>query len=324
MTSHITDQWLEAETALGFHAFYGLHIRGLQKLVVIQGPDSTVLQRIAQTYGERDVAMVRWHSIWNPAALTGVLLPRFETAWISAEIFRRLTVPPSVQVESLPAGPEAAFNPELAARQMRLKQCLAAAATALEEYELRAAGPEPDIESWICEWGARFLPRRTDGKPSDIHSFGAPLTADGPHLAFLSQTFAQLDSTLHLTHGLPHVNSRLIRRLGEFALMRGYTVHFYHNALHPSRIDHVVVPDLSLGVTGASAPHDVPGGRVRWDIDTAFGRSWTVPDADEWWRVYQKMYVQAWCLMQEIRDLQRVSDPAMSLDAQRFVSRFTA
>lgn len=328
LTPQTSDAWLEAETALGYHAFYGLHLRGIKKLVVIHGPGHRILSRIAHTYQERGAHVTRWHSVYDPACLTGVTLPESGTAWISGEVYQRVSVAPHITVESLKAGPELPYplSLQIRERQTRIRRCLAGAATAHSEYEsLCLANVKPDIEAWARHWRDQLLGGTTfAGYPLDIHSFGNPLTADGPHQDFIARQFSRLALTVHLVDGLPGLNSRLIRRLGEMALVLGHTVHFFHDALEPSQINHVIFPELDIGVTDATAPYAVPGGCQRLDTSTEFGRDWNVDEAEAWWTVYQKLYSQAWRLLDDIRRIRQSWAIPPDADIERLASWSTA
>ncbi len=324
MTPQTSDAFLEAETALGYHTFYGLHLRGIKKLIVIHGPGHRILSRIAHTYEERGAHLSRWHSIYDPASLTGVVMPASETAWISGEIYGRVSIAPHIAVESLKAGPDLPYplSLEIHERQARIRRLLAGALTAYSEYEsLSLAKVNPDIEAFARHWRDKLLGRTTfAGHPLDIHSFGNPLTADGPHHHFMACQFSPLALTVHLVDGMPALNSRLIRRLGEMALVLGHTVHFFHDALDPSKINHIMFPDLAIGVTDATAPYAIPGGRQRLDTRTEFGRNRDVDEAEAWWTVYQKLYSQAWRLLDEIRRLRQSWAVPADADIERLAS----
>ncbi|NMP22123.1 hypothetical protein [Sulfobacillus harzensis] len=327
MSFPVSDLWLEAETALGYHAYYGLHLSGIKKLVVLYGPSHTILDRIADTYAERGAHIARWHSVYDPEALTGVVLRPLGVAWISGEIARRVTPSGNVSVESLMVGPELPSDVDRTIKeyQARIKQCLVGCAAAMAEYELAAQGPVPSVEPWVRNWRNQLLGQRAfSSHPVDIHSFGSPLTADGPDQRFLADSFSRLDLSLHLINGLPGMSSRLIRRFGETALMQGHTVHFYHDALKPSRVNHVVLPQLGIGMTDSTAPYDVPGGRQRIVVDAAFGRQTDVDGAESWWTIYQTFYHQAWQLLDEIRTLRREWSLWLDIDIARLASRCTA
>ncbi len=325
LTPNITDQWLEAETSVGFRTFYALHVRHLKRIVVIHGAADLVLSKVAQTYRERNTALVRWHSVHDPDTYTGVVVPHLETAWISAETFRLFSLPPGIAVESVPAGPDLIRDPEIAECQNRVKKCLAGALCALGEYELATRGTATDTEPLLRQWAHDWLDHAGSGNvPHDLHYFGTPLTPRGPHTAFVADEFKRLDTTMHLRGGCSTTNSDVLRRFGEMALMKGYQVCFYHDAFHPSRVDHLIIPELNLGITNATPPHEIPGGSTVIPVDTRFGRRHNMAEAESWWLVYQKLYSHAWLLMEEIGRMKQAASPRADADIAQITAQCTA
>lgn len=320
------DCWLEAETAIGFRTFYALHLRTVGKVMVIHGPSTVILNRIAETYNTRGAVVVRWHSVHDPAALTGVVVPHQGTAWICGELYQKLSLMNGTAVESIPAGPDAPPAPEMDALHQRVKRCLAGALAAWREYEIAAASTRCPNPMPIQPWIEQYLPpsRAHLESAPDLHFFGVPLTAEGPHPSFLAREFQRLKTTIHLTGGMGFENAQWVRRFGEQALLQGYAVHFYHDALDPARIDHLIIPELSLGMTNARSAHEMMGGRTVVATDGASGLIHNSPEAEHWWHVYQKLYTRAWQLAEEMRATKQSSPQTTTCDLSEIMAQCTA
>jgi nucleoside-triphosphatase THEP1 len=52
----------------------------------------------------------------------------------------------------------------------------------------------------------------------------------------------------------------IVQKVMQAAMERGLDVEAYHCALDPQRIDHVVIPELSIAVMNASEPHTYEAG----------------------------------------------------------------
>ncbi len=323
---NVVDCWLEAETAVGFRTFYSLHLRSLKKIKVIHGPADRLLGQISKTFLDRGRQHIRWHSVYAPDLMTGLVVPALETGWIAADVVRHIEVPRTLVVESVQAGHDMPLNPELDHLYLRIKRCLSGALAALSEYDLlMPAGPR--LDELVREWVAEYLPeiRRHNGSgPQDWHGFGTPLTALGPDAELLSAEFSRLQRTIHLEGGSSLTHTQLVRRFGEQALMRGYKVRFYHDALESSRIDHLVIPALSLGITNATAPHQVAGGHHIARILAGTRTSLGIEDTEYWWGVFQKLYTQAWRLMQQVADLKRATAGEAVQDLSKLTAQCTA
>ncbi len=323
---NVIDCWLEAETAVGFRTFYSLHLRPLKKIKVIHGPADRLLSHISKTFLDRGRQQIRWHSVYAPALMTGLVVPALETAWIAADAIRHIEVPRTLMVESVQAGSDILPSPDLDQLHARIKRCLSGALAALSEYDLLMPAA-PRFDDMVREWVSEYLPevrRETSAGPQDWHGFGTPLTSEGPDAELLSTEFNRLQRTIHLEGGSSVTHTQLVRRFGEQVLMRGYKVRFYHDALDPSRIDHLIIPALSLGITNATAPHQVAGGHRIERILAGTPAPLTADDTEYWWSVFQKLYTQAWRLMQDIADLKRATAGEAVEDLSQLTAQCTA
>ncbi len=103
--------------------------------------------------------------------------------------------------------------------------------------------------------------------PSERHLFGSAITPKGC-VNYLSTIVGDLKWRV-LLHGRPGTGrTTIVEKVMREALERGYSVEAYHCALDPQRIDHVVIPELSVAIMNATEPHGytaAPGDLV---IDT--------------------------------------------------------
>lgn len=90
--------------------------------------------------------------------------------------------------------------------------------------------------------------------PSERHLFGSAITPKGC-VNYLSTIVGDLKWRV-LLHGRPGTGrTTIVEKVMRDALERGYDVEAYHCALDPQRIDHVVIPELSVAIMNATEPH---------------------------------------------------------------------
>lgn len=99
------------------------------------------------------------------------------------------------------------------------------------------------------------------GKPR--HLFAGAITPAGPvhHL----ETIVGASSRRYILRGEPGTGkSTIVRKLAEHALNHGFAVELYHCPLDPSKVEHMVIPELSVALVSSCWPHEF--GRMK-DID---------------------------------------------------------
>jgi hypothetical protein len=62
--------------------------------------------------------------------------------------------------------------------------------------------------------------------------------------------------------------SKIIERIMDAALWRGFNVEAYHCALDPEKIDHIIIPELNTAIINSIDPHHVTFSRVCREIDS--------------------------------------------------------
>lgn len=295
MTVDIVDCWLEAETAFGFRTFYATHLSSAQTILVVPQISPLILNHIADCYTQPQDFVMRWHSVYDPTQYTGVSLPRQQLAWIAADLLPLLAPHPSLPLKGVHKPlPTTITDPPVRSHD-RIKRSLNAALTALREGETQddawsKIGP---VDAWVD----RYLAPGQTHVARALHFFGSPLTPTGPDVTFLRQQFSPLHTTIHLPSLERERSAQFLRRFAEQALIKGYAVWIYHDALDPYLIDHLIVPKLSLGMTSARAPHLLTGGESAIWMGS---RTALTSSRESWWKLFQNMYTHAWQLMAEM------------------------
>ena len=90
------------------------------------------------------------------------------------------------------------------------------------------------------------------GKPR--HLFASAITAAGPihHL----ETVVGHMSRRYILRGEPGTGkSTIVKKVAETALCHGLAVEFYHCPLEPSKVEHIVIPELEVALVSSSWPH---------------------------------------------------------------------
>lgn len=86
------------------------------------------------------------------------------------------------------------------------------------------------------------------------HLFGSAITADGPvhHL----QTIIGFASRRYILRGEPGTGkSTIVKKVAETALSHGFAVELYHCPFDPSKVEHIVIPELGAALVSSSWPH---------------------------------------------------------------------
>ncbi len=90
--------------------------------------------------------------------------------------------------------------------------------------------------------------------PYERHLFATAITPDGP-VNYLESIVGGLDRRYLINGDDGTGKTTLISRVAEAATMNGYDTEVYHCALDPDKIDHVVIPELSVAVINGVEPH---------------------------------------------------------------------
>lgn len=99
------------------------------------------------------------------------------------------------------------------------------------------------------------------------HLFASAITPGG-QVNYLPTIVGDLERRI-LIQGRPGSGrTTIVKKVLSTAVACGYDVEAYHCALSPERIDHVVIPELSVAVLNASEPHSLLPAANDWSIDT--------------------------------------------------------
>lgn len=260
MSRRIYHRFAEALTPWGRRTFYSDVLAQSSLLLIMSGGTpqyvSDVLLGLLTALPTDRFEL--YHSVCSPFLVCGALaLDRrvaiFPSAMIDQDVLGSLpTAVHRVSLESLPTP-----WPRIPHRASRM---LALAKYAHDELEdLMAPYVMAQSVASARQQLAGLIPHRStlrsfSGKIR--HFFGGSLTPNG-WVDFLSEEFKNLGHRIYFqgTFGLDH--SSLIRWAGEQVSLAGLDVDLYHCEWDSSRVDHVVAPDISLGVTLGLAPHAV-------------------------------------------------------------------
>ncbi|GAW91975.1 hypothetical protein [Calderihabitans maritimus] len=91
-------------------------------------------------------------------------------------------------------------------------------------------------------------------KPKDRHLFATAITPDGA-INYIETIVGNLQKRYIIKGDDGTGKSTLIQRIADAALMHGYDIEAYHCALEPDKLDHVVIPALSVAVVTEVEPH---------------------------------------------------------------------
>jgi len=89
----------------------------------------------------------------------------------------------------------------------------------------------------------------------DRHLFASGITPEGP-VHYLESIFAPLERRYILRGPAGSGKATIVKKLYNAAISKGIAVEAFHCSLRPEEIEHLVFPDLNIGVITGSAPHE--------------------------------------------------------------------
>lgn len=89
---------------------------------------------------------------------------------------------------------------------------------------------------------------------AERHLFASAITPEGM-MNYLETIVGPCDKR-YIIEGRPGTGkSTLLKKIATAAIERGYKVEMYHCALNPEKVEHVVIPELSMAFTKSIEPH---------------------------------------------------------------------
>lgn len=251
---------------------------------------SAVIRMVAEALMREGIAVELFHCPSDPASLDGVNAPDLGLAVLDGTpphavepplpglVGRLLSLEATADRELLAARQEAIAETGRLVRQRfaLAHRYLGLALEALGLYESfyehsgaldRAALDQTaaDIEAAVFE-GHRPARRGRRGRVRRL--FASAVTPDGPR-HFLDTLLDRLQRRV-LVRGNPGTGcAELVARIADAAVRRGFDIEAYACGLNAERLDHVIIPELSVAIVHNSFPHTYeprPGDLV---IDTA-------------------------------------------------------
>jgi hypothetical protein len=90
---------------------------------------------------------------------------------------------------------------------------------------------------------------------AERHLFASAITPDGPvnHL----ESIMGLADKRYILKGVPGpFKSRIIEKVLDAGIVRGYYIEVFHCALDPDRLEHLFIPDLGVALVTSEEPHE--------------------------------------------------------------------
>lgn len=278
-------------TGVGFHSFYE-HIIGedAERLFIIKGGPgvgkSTFMRRLADEVLEMGLDLELECCSSDNDSLDGVLIPGLRVAFIDG------TAPHVVDPKNPAAVDEIInfgdywnrdgirkhrddilrINRETGRLFRRAYDYLAIAKHAMDLYErnitdlgaLDFGGLSEQAESLADS----ALGQRSRRAPAKVRRMFASAISPGGLVNHLDTLMKGIERK-YLVMGTPGTGrTTMIKKVADLALSRGFFVECFHCALDPSKVDHVIVPDLGVAIINCSWPHAVTAESGDVVIDT--------------------------------------------------------
>ncbi len=265
-------------TAYGFHSFYDHIVRpGANRIFVIKGGPgvgkSTFMRAIADKLVNRGHDVELHHCSSDNGSIDGVYIPALDVALIDG------TAPHIVDPKNPGAvdeivhlgdhwdleglrgnkGEILATNREVARSFNRAYDYLAAARgfnDCLESYMMDTGALDINKANAATErlFARVFGASRGNGPVRVRRLFASGITPEGPR-NYLETLVGHL-SKRFILKGQPGTGrSTMVRRIAERAEIKGFSIEAFHCSLDPERLDHLIIPDLSIAIVNGSDPH---------------------------------------------------------------------
>ncbi|NLJ56458.1 MAG: hypothetical protein GX334_05330 [Firmicutes bacterium] len=280
-----------SNSARGFFSFFE-HIVAPEKSrvwVIKGGPGngkSTLMGKIGRALQAQGYDLEYHHCASDSTSLDGLVIPALQTALVDGTFPHVFDPPfPGAAGEIIDLGRfwNAAglrknkeqiikLEAEISRRFKQAHRLLAIAGIYLEAaesyYRLPGVLDQGAFDNLTLKLTAEiFTAQAAEGGGRVRRLFASAIAPEGfvHHLATLLEPL----STVYLLQGeYSSGKSEIIRRITEAALWRGFYVEAFHCALHPEKIDHLLIPQLGIALVNNTVPHSItPAGNCR-EIDS--------------------------------------------------------
>ncbi|MEW6724480.1 MAG: PRK06851 family protein [Bacillota bacterium] len=276
---HIKRTFPGGNTSRGFYSFYNyIADPGANKIFVIKGGPgvgkSTFMRKIAEEMVERGYDIELLHCSSDNGSLDGVYIPAIDVALIDG------TAPHVVDPKNPGAVDEIIhlgdywdesgmrankehvlrLNREVGRLFRRAYGYLAVAGILQKELEvyypeaeaLDIAGLNDHTRALVADLTVGVKP--SGRAPRVRHLFATAITPDGT-VNYLETVVGPAKRKYIIRGPRGTGKETMLRRLMEAVVGLGYDVEAYHCALDPDRIEHFLVPELSVAVITGTEPH---------------------------------------------------------------------
>lgn len=269
-------------TALGFYSFYE-HIAGpeTRRIFILKGGPgvgkSSFMRTIATELLARGLPVEYHHCSSDNDSLDGLVAPTLSAALIDGTAPHVLDPHWPGAVDTIvhlgDFWDEAAMQGEREAiltttreigRLFRRAYGYLAAAKTFHDQQEACCQDSGAVDHAALNRVAEYLGQDLfAGRPSlarkarERHLFASAITPDGLRHHFDS-LFGAFSHRVVLTGPAGTGKTTIVRHLAELAVFRGYDVEVFHDALDPTRYDHVLIPALAAAVINGAEPHPYP------------------------------------------------------------------
>ena len=280
-------------TGLGFYSFYEYVAKpDANKIIVLKGGPgvgkSTFIKWIGEQLSDQGLDVEFHHCSGDVHGLDGLYVPAIDLAIVDG------TSPHVIDPRAPGAVDEIIYlgdywDEDILRRQKaRILHLTAEASNNFRRayrYLIIAKALNEEIEAYIQEANALDIAALNhtanslvenlfsgvtfrERKPYIRHLFASAITHEGC-INHFPTIFDDLKRRVILQGPSGSGRSTLVRKLMDAALRLGLDVEAYHDLIDPSRVEHIIIPELSTAVINGSHPHPYPGKAEDVRIDTS-------------------------------------------------------
>jgi len=264
-------------TYLGFYSFYDNVLKRIEHLIIIKGGPgtgkSTLMKRIGEAAVERGYDIEYLWCSSDSQSLDGVVIPKLNTAVVDGTA-------PHTRDPEFPGAVDKIVNVGDFWDERKLKQHKESIVKLTTKYKgmyktaythlRRAMVFYKLLEEYYwqnMDFGRVdklteelivkiFKGRVAQGNGKTRHMFASAITPSGI-VSYVDNLTEDMDIRYILTGGPGTGKSTLLKRVGDTAVERGFSVDYYHCALDPESLDMVVISEIKTALLDGRRPHSV-------------------------------------------------------------------